>query len=122
MSTVWEVKTHQSIMRSHDSLVDLQICRAAAESLHIDAPFVRLQVECLEGASLAGEFDGIDVLVATVVSGSRITFGVFVGHGGAESIVDSAGGDVLRGNQKNRFSLSLNLFFLVAKSIRHFVR
>lgn len=54
MATVRKIKTHKSLMRSHDSLIYLQICRCTAQALHIDAPFLGGNVEGLEGTSLAG--------------------------------------------------------------------
>jgi hypothetical protein len=81
MTTMGQIKTHQSIMRSHDSLVNLEVRRAATQALDVDAPFLRIQVESLESTSLASQFDGIDVLVSTIVSGTWVTLGVFVGHG-----------------------------------------
>ena len=81
MASMREIKTHKSIMRSHDSLVDLQIGRATTQALNVDTPFLGIAVEGLEGASLAGQFDGINVLVSTVVSGTWVPLGVFVGHG-----------------------------------------
>ena len=54
MTTVWQIKAHQSIMRSHNSLVDLKIGGTATQALNIDAPFLRVQMESLESASLAG--------------------------------------------------------------------
>jgi hypothetical protein len=76
-----QIKTHQSIMRSHESLVNLKVRRAATQALNVDAPFCRIQLESLESTSLASQFDGIDVLVPTIVSGTWVTLGVFVGHG-----------------------------------------
>lgn len=80
MTTVWQIQSHKSVMRSHDSLVDLQICRTSTEALNVDTPFIRLYVEGLQGTSLAHEFYRVDVLVPAVVPGTRVTFGVFVGH------------------------------------------
>jgi hypothetical protein len=57
MATVRKIKTHQSVMRSHDGLVDLQIGRATAQALNVDAPFLRVNVEGLEGTSLAGQLN-----------------------------------------------------------------
>lgn len=81
VATMGQVQAHQSIMRSHDSLVDLKVGGAATQALDVDTPFLGIAVEGLEGASLAGQFDGINVLVSTVVSGTWVPLGVFVGHG-----------------------------------------
>lgn len=81
VTPVGQVKTHQSIMRFHDGLVDLEVCRATTQTLDIDAPFLRIEVEGLESASLAGQLNGIDMLVSTVVSGPGVALRVFVRHG-----------------------------------------
>lgn len=57
MATVREIKTHKSIMRSHDSLVHLQIGRAATQALDVDSPFLGIEVKGLESASLASQLN-----------------------------------------------------------------
>lgn len=112
MSTVGQIQTHEAIMRSHDGLVDLEIGRRTAQALDIDTPLLRVEMESLEGSGLASEFDTVDVLVSTIVSSTRIPLGVLVGHGAAESIKDGAGSDILRGNEDDGLSLTLDFFFL----------
>lgn len=109
VTTVWQIKTHKSFMRSHDSLVDLQIGRRTAQALHIDAPFLGVEVEGLESTSLAGQFDRIDMLVSTIVSGAWVAFRILVGHWRSQCIEDGARGDIFGGNEDNRFSLTLDL-------------
>ncbi len=113
MPSVWEIKTHESLMRSHDGLVDLEVGWGAGETLNVNTPLGWVQVECLKGASLAGQLNGINVLVATVVSSTWITLRVFVGHWGSKGIEDGAGGDVLRGDEDDGLALSLDLLLLV---------
>jgi hypothetical protein len=91
MSTVGQVKTHQSIMGSHDSLVDLEVGGAATQALDIHAPFLGIAVEGLESASLAGQFDGINMLISTIVSGTGVSLGVFIGHGRSQGIKHGTG-------------------------------
>lgn len=112
MATVGEVKTHQAVVRAHKSLVDLQVGRASTQTLDVDTPLFGVKVERLQGTSLTGKLNGINVLVATIVTSTGVTLGVLVGHGGAQSIEDSMGGEVLRGNQHDRFTLTLDFFFL----------
>lgn len=112
MATVGEIKTHQTVVRAHESLVNLQVGRAAAEALDIDTPLLGVEVESLESTSLAGKLKGIDVLVATIVTSTRVALGVLVGHGRAQSIENSTRGDVLGGNQDNGFTLALDFPFL----------
>ena len=54
VAAMGQVKTHQSIMRSHDSLVDLKVGRAATQALDIDALFLGIVVKGLESMSLVG--------------------------------------------------------------------
>jgi hypothetical protein len=78
MSTMGQVKTHQPVVWPHNSLVSLEVCRATTQALYVDTPLLRVQSESLKGALLAEQLDRIDVLVATVVSGTGVTFGVLV--------------------------------------------
>ena len=112
VTTVGKVKTHETVVRAHESLVDLQVGRATTEALDVDTPLLRVEAESLEGTRLASKLNGIDVLVTTIVTSSRVTLGVLVGHGRAKSIEDSTRGEVLGGNQDNRFTLALDFFFL----------
>jgi len=57
MATVRKIKTHKSVMRSHDGLVNLQIGRATAQTLDVNAPFLGVEVEGLEGTSLASQLN-----------------------------------------------------------------
>lgn len=112
VTTVGEVKTHETVVRAHESLVDLQVGRATTEALNVDAPLGGVEVESLEGTSLAGKLDGINVLVATVVASAGVTLGVLVAHGGTQGIKDSVGGEVLRGDQDDGFALTLDFLLL----------
>lgn len=112
MTSVGQIKTHKPIVRSHDSLVDLQIGWATTQTLDIDAPFLGIKVEGLESTSLAGQLNGVDVLVSSIVSGTWIALRVFVGHGRSQCIEDGAGGNIFGGDEDDGFSLTLDLQFL----------
>lgn len=101
MATMRQVQTHQPIVWAHNRLVRLQVRRAAAQALDIDAPLLRVEAECLERALLAQQLDRVNVLVAAVVAGTGVALGVLVGHRRAESIEDGARGDVLGGDEKD---------------------
>lgn len=101
MATVGKVKTHETAVNGHDSLVNLQVGRAAAEALDVDTPLLRVDVEGLKSTALAEQLDLVDVLVATVVTSTGETLGVLVGHGGAEGVEDGTRGDVLGGDENN---------------------
>lgn len=109
VTTVREVKTHQTAVDRHQSLVDLQVGRAAGQSLDIDAPLGRVKVESLESTLLAKQLDLVNVLVTTVVTGTGQTLGVLVGHGRAKSVEDGAGGNILGSNEDNGLPLTLDL-------------
>ena len=108
VTTMGQVKTHKTVMRAHEGLVDLEVGRATRETLDVDTPLLRVEVESLESTSLAGELNGIDVLVTTIVTSSGVTLRVLVGHGRAKSIEDSTRGEVLGGNQDDGFTLTLD--------------
>ena len=112
VTTVGEVKTHQTVVGTHQSLVNLQVGRATTEALNVDTPLGGVQVESLESTVLASDLNGINVLVTTVVTGTGVTLRVLVGHGGTQGLEDSGGGEVLRGDQDNGLTLTLNLALL----------
>ena len=99
MASMRKIKTHKSLVGFHDSLVDLQVGRATTQALNIDTPFLGVQIEGLEGASLAGQLNCVNILISTVVSCTWIALGVFVGHGGSQCIEDCAGGNILGGDE-----------------------
>ena len=117
VATVGKVKTHEPVVRPHDGLVDLQVGGGAAQALDVNAPLLSIETEGLEGTLLAEQLDGVDVLVATVVTRARVALGVLVGHGRAQSIEDSAGSDILRGDQKDGLALALDFPLLLPISI-----
>jgi hypothetical protein len=105
-------KTDRISILSLRSLVSVQVGRAARQALDIDTPLIRVEMESLESSLLAEQLDPVNVLVATVVTGTGVTLGVLVGHGGAEGIENGTGRDVLRGDENNRLPLTLNLVLL----------
>lgn len=112
MATVRKVKAHETVMGAHESLVDLQVGRATTQALDVNTPLVGVKVEGLEGTGLAQKLNGIDVLVSTIVTSTRVTLGVLVAHGRTKGVEDSARSEVLGGNQDNGFTLTLDLIFL----------
>lgn len=109
VTTVGKVKTHQSVVRAHDGLVDLEVGRAAGQALDVNTPVLGVTAEGLESTPLASELNSVNVLVATVVAGAGVALGVLVAHGGSESIEDGPGGDVLGCDQEDGLALALNL-------------
>lgn len=113
MSTVRQVKTHEPVMGPHDGLVNLQVRWATTQALDVDTPLLCVETECLKSTLLAEQLNGINVFVATVVAGTRVTLGVFVGHGRTKGIEDSAGGYVLRGDEEDGLALTLDFLLLL---------
>jgi hypothetical protein len=112
MTTVGEIQAHQPSVGGHDGLVHLEVGGAAAQALDVDTPLGRVEVESLEGTVLAQSLNLVDVLVAAIVAGAGVALRVLVGHGGAKSIEDGTGGNVLRGDEDDGLALALDLLFL----------
>lgn len=112
VTSVGKVKTHQTVVGAHESLVDLQVGRATTQALDVNTPLRRVQVEGRESTRLAGKLNGVDVLVTTIVTSSRVSLRVLVRHGRAKSIEDSTRSEVLGRDQDNGFTLTLNFFLL----------
>lgn len=119
VTTVRQVKTHETVVWPHKSLVHLEVGGAAAQALYVHSPFLRVDVESLESSLLAEQLDFVDMLVAAVVSGTGIAFRVLVAHGRAKGIEDGTRGDIFRGDEEDGLPLTLDLFFL-AKSAKAF--
>jgi hypothetical protein len=107
-----KIETHKSVVGLHDGLVDLEVGGAATQALNIDAPFLGVQVESLQSASLASQLNGVDVLISTVISCTWVALRVFVRHGRSQCIEDGTGGYILGGDEDDGFSLTLDLKFL----------
>ncbi|KAH3684556.1 hypothetical protein WICPIJ_004446 [Wickerhamomyces pijperi] len=54
------------------------------------------------------QFDSVNVLVTTVVTGTWVTFGVLVTHWSTQGIEDGGGGEVFRGDKDNGVSLTVD--------------
>lgn len=78
MPTVGQVETHNPIMNIENSGIRIQVGGRARERLDIDAPFCRVQTKRLQCSVLAQYLGLVDELVATVVSCTWVTFGIFV--------------------------------------------
>jgi hypothetical protein len=53
-------------------------CEWVRLTLHIDTPFLWIQSECLECSPLTQSLSFVDMFIATIISSSRIAFGVLV--------------------------------------------
>lgn len=108
MATVGEVKTHETLVGSHDGLVDLEVGGRAREGLDIDTPLGRVNVEGLQSTLLAQSLNAVNVLVTTIVSGARVALRVLVAHGRSQGIKNGLGGEVLRGDENDTLLLALD--------------
>lgn len=99
-------------MRLHDSLVDLQVCGRTGQALNVDTPLLLVEIEGRERTVLAKNLNLIDVLVASVVTSTRVSLRVLVGHDGSERIVDRSRGNVLGSDQRNSLPLTGDLALL----------
>merc|ERR1712130_591870 len=118
VTAVGKIKTHDTLVRAHDSLVNLQVGGRARQTLDVHAPVLRLEMESLERSPLARKLDLVDVLVTAIVPGSRVTLTVLVAHARAERVEDGTRSDVLRGDQKNGLALALDLLLHDLRDLR----
>ena len=63
--------------------------------LHVDPPFLRVQLVHLQGPSLAQPLNFIDELVSAIVAPAGVALGVLVGETGTEAVQDGPAGEVL---------------------------
>lgn len=112
VATVGEIEAHKTAPRRHKGLVNLQIGRATTQALNVDTPLLLVEVEGLESTLLAKQLDGVNVLVAAVVTRTGQALRVLVGHGRSQSIEDGTGCDILGGDEDDRLSLALDFLCL----------
>ena len=67
--------------------------------LYVHGPVLIVQVKCLQGSGFAKVFNLIDVLVASVVAGPRLAFGVLVGKTRAQGFNERHRCELLRCNE-----------------------
>jgi len=107
VTTTGQIQTHNAIMGLQQGCVNSKVCRAAEQQesseskvkhdissliptsdwylparvrLHIDSPMLRVQVKSLQSSGFAQVFDLVDVVVAPVIPGSRLSFRILVGQ------------------------------------------
>lgn len=109
VTAMGQIKTHEASVRRHDSLVNLEVGRGTRESLDVDTPLCSIKAKGLESTVLAKSLDTVDVLVTTVVTGTRVTLRILVAHRRANSLNDGLRSEVLRSDQHNGLTLALDL-------------
>ena len=99
VATFSKSHTHQALTRWDQRRVNGEVGRAARETLDIDGPLLRVEFERIEGALLGQVLDLVDILVSTVVAGSRVALRVLVGQARSLELHRVATGKIFRGNQ-----------------------
>ena len=95
LSAVREVEAHESVVRMQESQIDGDVRWRAGERLHVDAPFLGVQMERFECSLLAQALVLVDELVSAVISCARVALGVLVGETRAEAVADCLRAEVL---------------------------
>lgn len=112
MAAVRKIQAHKSLMWTHQCLIHLKVGWTATQALYIDSPFLRIKVERRQGTRLTQQLNRVNVLIPSVVTGTRVAFRVFVGHGRTKRVEHGTRGEILGRNQDNRFPLTLYFLFL----------
>ena len=58
----------------------------ARVGLHVYSPFRRVKTVCVKCTRLAKILNPVDVLVAAIVSGPRLSLGILIGQAGSECL------------------------------------
>ena len=93
-------------------MVDLKVGRTATQALDVDTPLCRVKVERLKRTPLAQCLDLVNMLISTIIPGTRVALGVLVGHGRAKGVENSTGCNILGGDEDDGLALALDLVFL----------
>ena len=78
MATIWQAKTHNTVLWLNQSCEGSEVGSGTRVWLHVDSPHVRVQVESSKGALLRKSLKLVNVLVTTVVTRAWETFRVLV--------------------------------------------
>lgn len=78
MATIWQAKTHNTVLWLNQSCEGSEVGSGTRVWLHVDSPHVRVQVESSKGALLRKNLKLVNVLVTTVVTRAWETFRVLV--------------------------------------------
>mmetsp|Transcript_71897 Transcript_71897/g.120583 ORF Transcript_71897/g.120583 Transcript_71897/m.120583 type:complete len:278 (-) Transcript_71897:232-1065(-) len=73
MSTVRQVKTHDTVVRVQKTSENRKVGRTSGVWLNIDSPLLRVQAVCGQRTLLAQVLDLIDELVSTIVTSTTLT-------------------------------------------------
>ena len=80
LSAVGQVEAHEAVVRLQQCDVRGEVRGRAGERLHVDAPFLGVQMERFECSLLAQALVLVDELVSAVISCARVALGVLVGE------------------------------------------
>mmetsp|Transcript_3135 Transcript_3135/g.9568 ORF Transcript_3135/g.9568 Transcript_3135/m.9568 type:complete len:280 (+) Transcript_3135:627-1466(+) len=86
MAAVWQVESHEAVMWFQQPSIHGHVCRGARERLNVYSPLARVQPIGLESTLHAQTFCHVNKLIATVITGARISLGVLVRHWRTDSL------------------------------------
>lgn len=95
VATGGKVESHDAVLGLDHGGQGSKVGGGSGVGLDVDTPLLSGETEGLKGTLAAEVLDQIDVLVATVVTGTGETLRVLVGQGGSIGLHDSLGGEVL---------------------------
>lgn len=95
VTTGGEVETHDAVLGLDHGGQGSKVGGGSRVRLDVDTPLLGRETEGLKGTLAAEVLDHINVLVATVVTGTRETLRVLVGQGGSVGLHDGLRGEVL---------------------------
>lgn len=111
VTTIGETETHDSVLRVNERSKGSKVGSRSRVGLDVDTPDLGVQVESLQGTLSAQVFEDVNVLVSSIVSGTRKTLGVLVGEHGAVGLHDGQRGQVLGSNELQTGELPPSLIF-----------
>ena len=95
MASRRKIQTHHAATRSQQTRVHSQVARRSGIGLNVHAPLFRIQMISSQSTLLAQLFDLVDVLVASVITMTRISLRVFVRQTRTQALHNSSGSEVL---------------------------
>jgi hypothetical protein len=106
MASMGKVETHESVANLHEGRVNVQVGWRTRKRLNVHSPLLRVEAEGGQSPLLTETLALVNVLVAAVITGTRIPLGILVLHLRAKNVHDGLGGEVLGRNERHRLLLS----------------
>merc|ERR1719470_72394 len=109
MTAIRKIQTHNSPMRIHNGCVHGKVSWRSAVWLNVDTPLGWVQPEQVQGPLLCEQLYLVDILVATIISLTRLTLAILVVEAGPHALQHGQAGEVLAGNHLQSTLLPLLL-------------